>query len=99
MTGDGDPIAFPVSDGQPVLIEMVARAAAALPVGCRGGGCGVCRVRVVDGTYDTLKMSRRHVTAAEEGDGYALACRVLARSDLTVEPAPSPRALRSVGRP
>ena len=37
-----------------------------IPVGCRGGGCGVCRVRIESGEYRTLKMSRQHVTAEEQ---------------------------------
>ena len=78
---------FPVRPTKGVLLEMVARGVRAIDVGCRGGGCGVCRVRVLEGEYDTLRMSRRHVTEAEEADGFALSCRLLARSDLVVTPA------------
>jgi len=56
-------------------------------VGCRKGGCGACRIKVTSGDYVTAKMSRDHVTEAEERDGYALACRVTPRSDLEIETA------------
>lgn len=56
-------------------------------VGCRKGGCGACRVKVLSGDYTTIKMSRAHVTEAEEAEGYALACRILPASDLELEPA------------
>ncbi len=87
---DGEPeaVTFEVVAEGPVLHQMVRCALRALPVGCRGGGCGVCRVRVVDGTYRTLRMSRRHVTEADEANRIALACRLLASSDIVIEPAP-----------
>lgn len=79
---------FEVTGARPVLLEMVARSIRALPVGCRGGGCGVCRVEVLAGDYDTGRMSRRHVSEAEEAAGFALACRLVARGHLVVRPAP-----------
>jgi len=56
-----------------------------IPVGCRGGGCGVCRIRIVSGAYEAKKMSRKHVSEEEQGRGIALACRVYPRSPLVVE--------------
>ncbi|MCB1355284.1 MAG: 2Fe-2S iron-sulfur cluster binding domain-containing protein [Maritimibacter sp.] len=59
----------------------------AVSVGCRKGGCGACRIRVISGEYTTIKMSRAHVTEAEEAEGYVLACRVFPASDMEIEPA------------
>lgn len=56
-------------------------------VGCRQGGCGACRVKVVSGTYTSGKMSRAHVSEEEGKEGYALSCRLFPRSDLVLEPA------------
>ncbi len=61
---------------------------ASIPVGCRGGGCGVCRIRVLGGDYETRKMSIRHVTPEEQSDGVLLACRVFPRSDLRIKLMP-----------
>lgn len=48
-----------------------------IPVGCVNGGCGVCKVRVVEGEVAPLgPVSRAHVSAEEEAQGYTLACRV-----------------------
>lgn len=57
----------------------------AIPVGCRGGGCGICRIRVLDGEYETTKMSRKHVPEEDQARGFGLACRVYPRSDLRVQ--------------
>lgn len=58
-----------------------------IPVGCRGGGCGVCRVRVRGGDYETLKMSHKHITKEDEAQEIVLACRVFPRSNLIVSVA------------
>ncbi|HYN31109.1 MAG TPA: 2Fe-2S iron-sulfur cluster-binding protein [Ilumatobacteraceae bacterium] len=90
---DGDTsVSFDVSDGGRLLHEMIAHRCTAIAVGCRGGGCGVCRVRILDGTYTTKRMSRRHVSEADEDAGVVLACRTFPSSDLTVccEPASVP---------
>jgi ferredoxin len=56
-----------------------------IPVGCRNGGCGVCKVKVVRGEYARARMSRAVVSEEEEKLGYALACKVQPRSDMEVK--------------
>jgi ferredoxin len=53
-----------------------------IPVGCRGGGCGVCKVHVEAGEYSKRVMSRAYVSAEEEGADIVLACRVKPQSDI-----------------
>lgn len=55
-----------------------------LPVGCRRGGCGICRARVIHGEYRITPMSRAHVSAAEEAEGVVLSCAIYALTDLTL---------------
>jgi ferredoxin len=55
-----------------------------IPVGCRNGGCGVCKVQVIQGRYAKKKMSRAVVSADEEAQGCVLACRIYPQSDLRV---------------
>lgn len=55
-----------------------------IPVGCRNGGCGVCKVQIVEGDYTTRVMSRAHVSTDEEASGIVLACRTFPRSDLSL---------------
>jgi ferredoxin len=56
-----------------------------IPVGCRNGGCGVCKIQVLDGQFDRRVMSRAHVSAEEQEEGFALACRITPRSDLAIK--------------
>ena len=86
---------FAVRPGHRVLHEMIKAGGQApdgppIPVGCRGGGCGVCRVRVLSGEYATKRMSRAHVSEADEAEGVVLACRLLPASDIVVVPEPGP---------
>lgn len=75
---------FDCPEDERVLIAMEKQGLRHIPVGCRGGGCGTCRVKVASGTYRTRKMSRAHVSAADEQAGIALACRLIPESDLVV---------------
>ncbi|MGE0014548.1 MAG: 2Fe-2S iron-sulfur cluster binding domain-containing protein [Azoarcus sp.] len=68
-----------------VLRAMEALGRKGIPVGCRGGGCGVCKVRVTGGAYHTRKMSRACVSEAEEADGVVLACKLFPDSDLSLK--------------
>lgn len=90
VDGHGATLDVVVRTGRPVLDSMPRGEDAPIQVGCRGGGCGVCRVEVLDGAYTTKRMSRRFVSEADELAGYALACRLLADADLTVRWDPLP---------
>ena len=76
---------FRCDDGQSVLEGMMARGRSAIAVGCRGGGCGVCKVRVIDGRYRTGVMSAACVTREEREQGIALACKLFPESDLSLQ--------------
>ena len=75
---------YPCSDQRSVLEGMEALGKRGIPVGCRGGGCGVCKVEVVAGEYSKRVMSRQHVSEADEAAGCVLACRIKPNSDLEV---------------
>lgn len=72
------------SAGQSVLDGIVKLGSKGIPTGCRGGGCGVCKVEILSGTYARKPMSRAHVTAQEELNGKGLACRVVPTSNISL---------------
>jgi ferredoxin len=63
-----------------LLVAMESLCRKGIPVGCRNGGCGVCKVQVLDGRYVLRKASRSVLSAEEEGAGLVLACRTSPRS-------------------
>lgn len=82
------PQGFPASSDLSVLVAMERAGQQLISVGCRGGGCGKCRIRIVQGEYFSKRMSRAWISPQQEGEGTVLACRVFARSDLLIEPDP-----------
>ena len=71
-------------DYRSVLHGMEALGKKGIPVGCRSGGCGVCKVQVLDGSYSKRVMSRAHISAEDEAGGCVLSCRIKPTSDLRV---------------
>lgn len=76
---------FECRDGLDVLRAMEQLGRRGIPVGCRGGGCGVCKVRVLAGQYRTGVMSRACVSNEEVAAGYALACKLFPLGELRLE--------------
>lgn len=62
-----------------------------IQVGCRSGGCGVCRVEVLEGTYTAKRMSKAFVTDDDLAHHIVLSCRAYPTSDLVVRPCPKPK--------
>jgi ferredoxin len=81
---------FLCPDTKNVLVAMEYLGCDGIQVGCRNGGCGVCRVQVLAGTYTAKKMSKAHVDEADLADGVVLSCRIFPTSDLTVRVCPKP---------
>lgn len=73
------------ADHRSVLEGMEALGRKGIPVGCRNGGCGVCKVAVVSGSYQSRVMSRDHVSEEDEACGRVLSCRVRPTSDLELQ--------------
>lgn len=73
---------FECHAGQSVLSAMQQSGQRCLPVGCRGGGCGVCRVQVLAGDYECGTMSCAQIADDDRLRGVVLACQLYPRSDL-----------------
>lgn len=76
---------YPIDSSQPLLHSLAGHPNMPIRIGCKGGGCGVCKVRILSGKYHTKIMSKAHIDETEAAQGYALACRVLPLTDLTIE--------------
>lgn len=71
--------------GESLLAAAERNQGGGITVGCRGGGCGVCKIRVVHGRFRVGPMSRAKVSDREVAEGYALACRVYPEDDLVID--------------
>ena len=76
VTIEDDGSCYRCSDSLSLLEGMESLGKKGIPAGCRGGGCGVCKVQVLSGSYTKRVMSREHVSEQDEAQGCVLACRV-----------------------
>lgn len=65
-----------------LLVGMERLGKRGIPVGCRNGGCGVCKIHIHEGEYRKRVMSRAYITPEEEVNDVVLACRVWPLSDI-----------------
>ena len=76
---------FRCSPNESLLVGMERLGKKGIPVGCRGGGCGVCKVEITAGTYAKRVMSREYVSVEDEAADRVLACRVKPTSDIALK--------------
>ncbi|HEY0913349.1 MAG TPA: 2Fe-2S iron-sulfur cluster-binding protein [Solimonas sp.] len=74
---------FAAGADEPVL-EAGLRQHLTLPFGCKSGGCGSCRVRLLQGEVQH-RMPPPALSQAELDAGYILMCLAEARSDLVLD--------------
>lgn len=76
---------FPCKPTESILAAMLRSRDRLIENGCCGGGCGICRMRISAGEYEKFKkMSRAHVSEANEQEGLVLLCCVQPRSDIVI---------------
>ncbi|MBK6006063.1 2Fe-2S iron-sulfur cluster binding domain-containing protein [Ramlibacter ginsenosidimutans] len=92
---------FVVAAGEP-LLEAALRQGVRLPHECTFGGCGTCRIKLVEGQvrYEEMPLA---LSPQEAQAGHALACQARACSDLVIslqraDDAPAAERRRAVVR-
>jgi ferredoxin len=78
--------AYPCRLDESILQGMLRLGRKGIPVGCVNGGCGVCKVRILEGEVRRLgPVSRSHVSVDDERQGCTLACRVAPTTAIALE--------------
>jgi CDP-4-dehydro-6-deoxyglucose reductase, E3 len=75
---------FGVAPDESVL-EAALRAGLNLPHSCKGGNCGACRARLLEGAVAYPNGRPLGLSPVEESDGLVLLCQARARGDLLIE--------------
>lgn len=76
---------FEVGADESVLAAAL-RADVKLAHDCQLGGCGTCRIKLIEGSVTYVEPPLA-LTPEEEGEGYALACQAMPASDLVISPS------------
>ena len=82
----GADVSFVCVRDQYILKAMTSLGVRGVASGCHGGGCGVCKIKILRGRVETENMSREKVSVEEERQGICLACRARPLSDILIEP-------------
>jgi CDP-4-dehydro-6-deoxyglucose reductase len=84
-----------VPPGETILAGL-RRAGYVADIGCRRGGCGICKIRVVEGAVSYREtVAETVLTPEERADGVCLMCRAVPETDTAIIVGPEFR-LRSV---
>ncbi|BFM06347.1 2Fe-2S iron-sulfur cluster-binding protein [Halioxenophilus aromaticivorans] len=73
---------FGCNEDESVLHAMHRTGRKGIPLGCRGGGCGVCTVQVKKGHYSHKAMSACHISEDDLANDTVLACRIFPEQNL-----------------
>lgn len=76
---------FEVDENESILAAAL-RADVKLAHDCQLGGCGTCRIKLIEGSVTYVEPPLA-LTPEEESEGYALACQALPASDLVICPS------------
>src|SRR5206468_12123674 len=68
-----------------IVLTAIMRSGAKVMFGCRGGGCGTCKMRLISGRVNYGRCSAAVLPEAEKREGAFLSCQARPLSDLTVE--------------
>jgi CDP-4-dehydro-6-deoxyglucose reductase len=70
------------------LLDAALAASLNLPHSCKGGNCGSCRARLLEGEIHYPHGVPLGLSETEAAEGYVLLCRAYPRSDVTLEMTP-----------
>ncbi|MEZ5097064.1 MAG: 2Fe-2S iron-sulfur cluster-binding protein [Nocardioides sp.] len=72
-------------EGEPILAGLTRCGFTVRKIGCRRGGCGICKIELVAGEVDYVKVVADTVlTADERAAGTALTCRAVPLGDVVL---------------
>jgi len=73
-------------DPDETVLSGLYKAGYAYAVGCRRGGCAICKVDCLSGQFDyDHPIADSVLTAGERADGTCLTCRAVPEGDITIE--------------
>ena len=82
LSPSGDTVACAVEE---TVLAAILGAGASVVFGCRGGGCGTCKMRLITGRVDHGRCSAAVLPGEERETGWFLSYQARALTDLTVE--------------
>jgi len=73
-----------ISDGE-ILLDVLLQNGIKHPYSCRSGACGTCRSKLLKEKISMIEYSQSALRDEERNQGFILACRTKAETDLVIE--------------
>jgi ferredoxin len=67
------------------VLAAILASGASVRFGCRGGGCGTCKMRAITGQIDHGRPSAAVLSPEDREAGWFLSCQASPSSDLAIE--------------
>ncbi len=84
VTNDGKTATAPENSN---LLRVSLREKGGIPFKCGGGLCGTCKCKIeygIEHTDEVKIKERRHLTEADIGNGYRMACQTFVNGNIGV---------------
>jgi ferredoxin len=66
------------------ILDSASRNRVKIKVGCKGGGCGICKIQILEGDVDRGISSRSVLSLEEIEQGFALSCQTKPHTDISI---------------
>lgn len=78
-------LTYPCDESESVFGALHRSGRSPIRGGCAGGGCGFCKIRILEGAFVQFKpMSKAHISDEDISRKIVLACCVKPVSDITL---------------
>ncbi len=69
---------------QESLLDAANRQGVIIPYACKGGGCGLCKIKIEEGKFERLKCSKAVLSDVEREENFTLACKTYPKSSVKI---------------
>ena len=76
-------------DHDDTVLAAILRSGASVMFGCRGGGCGTCKMHLIAGCVAHGRCSVAVLPEEDKARGWFLSCQARPLADLTIELLPA----------
>lgn len=74
-----------LSGGTESVLDGAQRNGVKIPYACKGGGCGLCKIRVEEGEFERGPSSMAVLPNEERNLNYTLACKTYPKGNMMIQ--------------
>ncbi|MCQ6277399.1 2Fe-2S iron-sulfur cluster binding domain-containing protein [Bacillus sp. V3B] len=85
ITDTNDPKGQWIGSDTESVLDGAQRNGVKIPYACKGGGCGICKIRVEDGEFERGRSSIAVLSNDERDLNYTLACKTYPKGNMKIQ--------------